>query len=90
MTTISLQINEDSQDFIYEIKKLIAQFQPKIKDFTISQNSTTQEEVLSNFTQLCQEIKNGETLQRARPIEELYKGECNPSSKGHLGNAHRL
>ena len=73
MTTISLQINEDSQDFIYEIKKLIEQFQPKIKDFTISQDSTIQEEVLSNFTQLCQDIKNGEALKRARPIEELYK-----------------
>lgn len=63
MTTVSLQIKEDSQDFMQEIKKLVVQFQPKVSDFTISQDNTTKDEVLSSFTQICRDIKSGETGQ---------------------------
>ncbi len=73
MTTVSLQIKEDAQDFIQEIKKLVVQFQPKVSDFTISQDNTTKDEVLSSFTQICRDIKSGEAFNSARPIEELYK-----------------
>jgi len=71
MTTISLQVNDNDQDFIEAIKKLIAQFRPNVTNFSISPDS--KEEVLENLTQVCRDIKSGEAFKTARPISELYK-----------------
>ena len=72
MTTITLQINEKSPEFLEAFNKLIWKFKKNIKNFEISDFSSD-EEILENFTKVCKDIKNWKALSNAKPISELYK-----------------
>ena len=70
MTTMILTIDDKSQDLVEALKTIVSNFQGV--SFEIDKEEST-EDVLNSFSASLQDIKNGNSLKNARPIEELYK-----------------
>ena len=70
MTTMTLTIDEKSQDFLDAIKLFASKFQGV--SFEIEEEET-EEEVLSSFRQAMKDIASGEAIKNARPVGELFK-----------------
>ena len=70
MTTMTLTIDDKSQDILEALKVIVSNF--KGVSFEIEKEET-QEEVLSSFRQAIKDIKSGVAIKEAKPIEELFK-----------------
>ncbi|HFD14496.1 MAG TPA: hypothetical protein ENJ34_04240 [Epsilonproteobacteria bacterium] len=70
MTTMTLTIDDRSQDIIEAFKTIASNFQGV--SFEI-ETTETKEEVLSSFRTAMKDIASGEAIKNARPVEELFK-----------------
>ncbi len=70
MTTMTLTIDDKSQDILEALKTIVSNF--KGVSFEIEEEET-KEEVLSSFRTAMKDIASGEAIKNARPVEELFK-----------------
>ncbi len=70
MTTMTLTIDDKSQDILEALKTIVSNF--KGVSFEIEKEET-KEEVLSSFRTAMKDIASGEAIKNARPVEELFK-----------------
>jgi len=70
MTTMTLTIDDRSQDILEALKTIISNF--KGVSFEIEKEES-KEEVLSSFRTAMKDIASGEAIKNARPVEELFK-----------------
>ena len=70
MTTMTLTIDDTSQDLIEAFQIFVSKFQGVSLEIETSQ---TEEEVLSSFKTAIKDIASGEAIKNAKPIEELFE-----------------
>lgn len=70
MTTMTLTIDDKSQDILEALKTIVSNF--KGVSFEIEKEES-KEDVLNSFSQVLKDIKDGSAIKNARPIEDLYK-----------------
>ena len=70
MTTMTLTIDDQNQDILEAFKIFASKFQGVSFEIESKENK---EEILKSLSQSVKEIKSGEAIKNAKPIEELYK-----------------
>ncbi len=70
MTTMTIQIDDSRPDIVEAFEVIVSSF--KDVSYKIS-NDCNQEEVLASIRQSCRDIKSGEGVKNAIPIEDFYK-----------------
>jgi len=70
MTTMTLTIDDNSQDLIGAFQVFASKFQGVSLEI---ETRETEEEVLSSFRTAMKDIASGEGIKNARPVEELFK-----------------
>jgi len=70
MTTMTLTIDDKSQDILEAFKIFASKFQGV--SFKI-ETRETEEEVLNSFRTAMKDIASGDAIKNAKPVEELFK-----------------
>ncbi len=70
MTTMTLTIDDEKPDLVEAFKIFASNF--KGVSFQV-QTEETKEEVLESLSNALKEIKSGNAIKNARPIEDLFK-----------------
>lgn len=70
MTTMTLTIDDKSQDLIEAFQIFASKFQGVSLEIKTEE---TEEEVLGSFRRAMKDIASGEAIKNARPVEELFK-----------------
>lgn len=74
MTTMTLTIDDKSQDLIEAFQIFASKFQGVSLEI---ETSETKEEVLDSFRTAMKDIASGKAIENARPVEELFKALAN-------------
>ena len=70
MTTMTLTIDDKSEDLIEAFQIFASKFQGVSLEV---ETRETEEEVLTSFRTAMKDIASGEAVKNARPVEELFK-----------------
>jgi len=70
MTTMTLTIDDKSQDLIEAFQIFASKFQGVSLEI---ETKDTEKEVLGSFRTAMKDIASGEAIKNARPVEELFK-----------------
>ena len=70
MTTMTLTIDDKSQDLIEAFQIFASKFQGVSLEV---ETRETEEEVLTSFRATMKDIASGEAIKNARPVEELFR-----------------
>jgi len=70
MTTLTLTIDDKSQDLVEAFQIFASKFQGVSLEI---EREETEEEVLDSFRTAMRDIASGEAIKNARPVEELFE-----------------